>query len=157
MYILVDTAVLTLSLRYTLKKDGFFKLAMLVLPIAILTVLSLEKLYMEEMQGSLGEIQQSVFFFLVGMQLYIVAGGGLAFVVNLIDKLLGGREREEVRNIKNQFIIIYSLIFAAIVAVYFLFSFDVKAIVKEDNFVLCVAATIGSMVLLAIMDRIICC
>ena len=56
MYILVDTAVLTLFLREMLKKDGIFKLVMLVLPIVILTVLSLEKLYMEEMHGSLGEI-----------------------------------------------------------------------------------------------------
>ena len=74
MYVLVDTALLTLFLRETLKKDRIFKSAMLFLLIAILRIFSLEKLYMEEIQGSLGEIQQIVFFFLVGTQLYIIAG-----------------------------------------------------------------------------------
>lgn len=49
LYIMVDTVVLTLALRAMLKKDGIFKLGMLALPIAILTVLSLEKLYMDEL------------------------------------------------------------------------------------------------------------
>lgn len=55
LYIMVDTVVLTLALRAMLKKDGIFKLGMLALPIAILTVLSLEKLYMDELQRKLGE------------------------------------------------------------------------------------------------------
>ncbi len=54
--IMTDTVVLTLSLRAMVSKDGIFKLGMLALPIAVLTVLSLEKLYMEEMQRKLGEV-----------------------------------------------------------------------------------------------------
>lgn len=54
--IMTDTVVLTLSLRAMVNKDGIFKLGMLALPIAVLTVLSLEKLYIEEMQRKLGEV-----------------------------------------------------------------------------------------------------
>jgi hypothetical protein len=55
-FVLADAVVLTFFLRAVVARDGLFKPFMLALPIAILSLLSLDHLYLSQSRRTLGEI-----------------------------------------------------------------------------------------------------
>lgn len=79
--IIIDSLILTGSLRTVIRKDGLFKPFMLALPIGLLSILALNHYYLNPQRKDTSEIEDSIFFFLAATHLYIVA---LASIVLLI-------------------------------------------------------------------------
>jgi peptidoglycan/LPS O-acetylase OafA/YrhL len=66
---------------------------------------------------------------------------------------MGENDREAIRRGQNQLTIIFSFVFGALITVYYLFSFDVMAILTEKHLWLCAGITIVSLLFLAVAGK----
>jgi hypothetical protein len=125
VYVTINTIILTFFLRAVLRKDHLFKSFMLALPICLLSVLTMDDLYLSEKKQTLTEIDISVFFFLAATQLYIVALGCLAIIVRCVEWLIGDEPiKIRLKANLNQLVIVFSFIFAAVIATFYLIFID---------------------------------
>jgi hypothetical protein len=83
-YILLDTAVLTLFLRIMLRKDHLAKILALAFGISLVSVFTFKGLYVLAKKDRLHEVDESIFFFLAGIHLYILAVGSIAAILKLV-------------------------------------------------------------------------